>query len=745
MKRHSLPLLILLMVSSAIPTALLLTASPIVAQKDMYILRTTTYNYQPPPAGSVNIFSPTCVIGSGIYTRGFVIEQLAKYWYLNNTYHPWLAIGWEETTEGLLVYLRRGVTWNDGTPFTARDVVGTFLCLWLSKHPIWQYIDDIVALGDYVVLFKTKYPGNPVMKYYALTNFIAPYHQFKEFIEKANIARTTGNDTLRAIALKELQEFKPEKMIGTGAYEIEVITRDEVILTKRDDYWGLKLGFTKGVYFDKIRLANHPPDAQIAEMENSDQIDIEYHGGAVKGQVYTAPKYVNCTFAAYPSTGGTGTFFNLHKYPFTLKEFRQAIAYAVNISKAMTAVYDVITPIHENKFTGFTPATMMIYLTKETWDSLRSYNYDPKKAEEILLSMGFKRGPDGIWVSPNGTRCEFEMIIHAGWGSGRVNTYLAQQLTEFGIKVNVKAIDPGTINNFIYNSQFDIASAYPYGLMPYFEAAWWTLNWLPSMVNGPSVGFPTVYEMNGKLYNVTELTIKMNIVDEATRKEIINVLARIFNEYLPALPHYVRPGGPLYINFNHIEWPKPWKPEAEGKYRLPCPIIEGQDCAEWTYPFDQSIVWVVIKGLAKPKGLTIEEKPPVYTYVVVYATTDIPGFIGVDGRSYGPYKKGEAISIPREDAERLVEEDKATYTPPLPPELAEVLSRIINDISSLRQNTIASLEGLSSNIRALSDNLSQISSQLANMTMVTVVEAIVILVLVIGLVVTLRKRAEEET
>ena len=703
--------------------------SPILAQqKKEYVLRATTTPYEPPPAGSLNVFSPKCILGSApgmTYTSGFVIERLAKYWALNNTYHPWLAESWEVTSDGLLVHLRKGITWSDGTPFTAKDVVSTFYCLYLTRNIIWQYVDDVVAIDDYTVLFKSDHPGNPLLWYYALTSAIVPYKQYGEFSDAAKIAHDTGNETMRDELLAKLLEYKPNKMIGTGAYEIDVITRSEVVLRKREDYWGLKLGFTRGIYFDKIVLVNHPPDPQVAQMELADQIDIEYHGGAVKGQVYVAPKHVNCTFAAYPSPSGTCTFFNLRKYPFNLKEFRQAIAYAVNISKAVLSVYSVHVETPEDKHTGFPPAIMTTYLTDETFESLKSYKYNPKKAEEILTSLGFKRGPDGIWVTPNGTKCEFEMIIHSGWGSGRVNTYLAQQLTEFGIKVTVKAIDPATVGDFLKRGEFDMSSQYWGGLLPYFAAAVWTYNWLPSVIGGPGPGFPTTYEWKGKLVNVTELTFKMNLVDEETRKEIINTLAQIFNEYLPFLPHYVRPGGPLFINFEHIDWPKPYK---KGNYKFPCPIIKGEDCAEWTYPFDQSVVWVVIKGLAKPKGLIIEKPTKVYTYVTVFATTEIPEFVGVDGKKYGPYSEGDAMVIPKEDADRLVAEGKASYTSPL---ISKAIPSIMDKVTSI-ESSIADLE---SSVEALSNQVSALSSQLSTLTACIVIEAIIIIVLVVGLII----------
>lgn len=45
---------------------------------------------------------------------------------------------------------------------------------------------------------------------------------------------------------------------------------------------------------------------------------------------------------------------------------------------------------------------------------LAKYNftvYDPQKSIQILESLGFKRGTDGVWITTNGTSLEFELEI----------------------------------------------------------------------------------------------------------------------------------------------------------------------------------------------------------------------------------------------------------------------------------------------------------------------------------------------
>ena len=48
----------------------------------------------------------------------------------SQTYEPALAHSWEIGDDNILhLYLRRGVLWSDGSPFTADDVIFTFDCI----------------------------------------------------------------------------------------------------------------------------------------------------------------------------------------------------------------------------------------------------------------------------------------------------------------------------------------------------------------------------------------------------------------------------------------------------------------------------------------------------------------------------------------------------------------------------------------------------------------------------------------
>ena len=88
-------------------------------------------------------------------TLGLVYEPLFNYDPLTNEYIPWLAESgeWTSDTE-YTIKLREGVTWADGEPLTAKDVVFT---LELGKLPsvpystIWNFLEKAEAVDDSTV------------------------------------------------------------------------------------------------------------------------------------------------------------------------------------------------------------------------------------------------------------------------------------------------------------------------------------------------------------------------------------------------------------------------------------------------------------------------------------------------------------------------------------------------------------------------------------------------------------------
>src|SRR3989338_4389417 len=135
-----------------------------------------------------------------------------------------LAESWEVSQGGLQITfkLRRGVTWHDGHPFTARDVLFGFQTITNPNTPTayaedFRQVKKAAALDDYTFQVVYEKPFAP-----ALTSWgnlvVLPKHLLE------------GKD----IAKSELGR----KPVGTGPYRFrEWISRDRVILEANPNYF----------------------------------------------------------------------------------------------------------------------------------------------------------------------------------------------------------------------------------------------------------------------------------------------------------------------------------------------------------------------------------------------------------------------------------------------------------------------------------------------------------------------------
>lgn len=157
-----------------------------------------------------------------------VYDTLIRRDFLNgNVLVPSLATDWKRTDDRTLeMNLRKDVTWQDGSPFTADDVVYTFSRLVGPKRdmklevatPGYWPLDSCEKTGDYSVRFVST-AVDPVLekRFAGLGSQIIPakYHQM------------VGADAFRT------------KPLGTGPYRVTEFTAgDHITYEAYDKYWG---------------------------------------------------------------------------------------------------------------------------------------------------------------------------------------------------------------------------------------------------------------------------------------------------------------------------------------------------------------------------------------------------------------------------------------------------------------------------------------------------------------------------
>jgi len=313
-------------------TILLSTFSPLSTSGQAMVFQRekTLYLTQGPVTDPTN--NNMYVPGGGAPSEwALVYEYLFYYHILSGQMIPWLATGYEyiDNYTKMTIHLRQGVTWSDGQPFTADDVVFTYKMEFnytalAYSAAIRANVADVSKIDDYTVELTLK-SYNPTFHFNGQAFpdgatypcfMIMPKHIWQ------------GKDPMT---------FKNTEAIGTGPYAL--IYRDEMttVYERRDDWWATKL-FGIRPAPKNIVHRNLGTSESVASALASNDLDMTYMGqqlamGLFKTVTDKNPNvrsFSTSTPMAFPASWTDDIYINNMKYPWSLKEVRHALNYLIN-------------------------------------------------------------------------------------------------------------------------------------------------------------------------------------------------------------------------------------------------------------------------------------------------------------------------------------------------------------------------------------------------------------------------------
>jgi len=218
---------------------------------------------------------------------------------------PALAEDWTISDDGLTYTftLREGVTWHDGTPFTASDVVYSFRRI--IDAPMannWRFssVTDISAPDDLTVVFTVSQPT---------PNLLSNLGAFKGMavVQQANVE---SGDIQTA-------------PVGTGPFKLaEYTTGSSIELVRNEDYWGGAPALD-GVTFQFI------PDPTVA-LTNLQGGEVHWTDNLPPQQVRGLMDSSEVIVESAPSNDYWYFAANQGREPFGDARVRQALAYAID-------------------------------------------------------------------------------------------------------------------------------------------------------------------------------------------------------------------------------------------------------------------------------------------------------------------------------------------------------------------------------------------------------------------------------
>ena len=207
--------------SEATPAATAeVTPAPTEAAVESYPRNETLYTTgkQWGPPSTWNPLDPNAAMG----VVGLQYETLFLFDPLADTFEPWLAESaeWTDPTT-YTIKTREGVTWADGTPFTAEDVAFT---IGLAKikvvgSNIWDFVSDATATDASTVVVKFSAPAYQQWALWTYNSPIVPKHIWES---KAN------EDILKDLNVDG---------VGTGPYKYKTHGEDRMVWERNDGWW----------------------------------------------------------------------------------------------------------------------------------------------------------------------------------------------------------------------------------------------------------------------------------------------------------------------------------------------------------------------------------------------------------------------------------------------------------------------------------------------------------------------------
>jgi peptide/nickel transport system substrate-binding protein len=334
---------------------------------------------------------------------------------------PDLAESWKVSDDGLTYTfnLVKNATWHDGKPFTAADVKFTFLDVIKKYHPrgsvVLNAVDSIETPTPYTVVFKLKYPYDPLMKFIGNEAFIIPKHLY----ENTDI-------------LKNPYDLKP---IGTGPFVFKEWKKGSHITLERNPNY-----FKKGKpYLDKIIIKVIPDAASRMIAFEAKEIDYLYYVMLPSSEVSRFKNRPGFVVSSQGHEDGPSILMitlNLRKAPFNNLKVRQALAHAVDKQY-----------IEEKADYGLGKPAIGPIASPTKWafnPRITQYEFDLKKAEQLLDEAGYRKGADGI---------RFKTSVTADRGNfiaAKAAEIIRDQLGKIGIQVDLKLVDRATMVDAVY-------------------------------------------------------------------------------------------------------------------------------------------------------------------------------------------------------------------------------------------------------------------------------------------------------
>lgn len=429
---------------------------------------------------------------TGYYERIYsdpALESLARIGEDKTSVEPWLAEDITVDAENLtmVVTLREGIQFSDGTPFNAEAVIANWNYYIENGSNRFNNVEKFEATGEYeVTAYLSEYDNSTVLNTCVEGGWMISPTFYEE----------NGDDVVYTTP------------VGTGPFVCVSSNLDsEIIYEKNENYWQEGKPYLDGI---EITLCSDSTTAMT--IFKSGDADIILFPSTTQAQELEELGYqqLGSADAYFPSTAGFTFSSNVEDSPVSDVNVRKAICYAIDS--------EAITKAQGGELFEFT--NQLAVPGSESYnEEVEGYPYDPEKAKELLAEAGYA---DGFTITATGSGADQEAFF----------TLIQAYLQEVGITLEIEIVDSA-----VYNAKRMVAGDDNYEGLIFLQGAAVKERYFD--VFGEN---PTHYARSMAQYDdVNSLTdvIKYSTDDEEVEQALMDFQSKIIDEYCLIHPMYI--------------------------------------------------------------------------------------------------------------------------------------------------------------------------------------------------------------
>ncbi|GAA0403406.1 ABC transporter substrate-binding protein [Microbispora corallina] len=354
------------------------------------------------------------------------------------TFGPWLATGWKVSNGGrtYTFTLRQGVTFHDGTPFTAQAVKATL-----------DHVVDPATKSAYAASLIAPYKEARVVNDHVVEVTLA--RPFTPFLQALSVPYL-GIQSPAALA-KPVADYRP---VGTGPFSFVSWEKDKrVTLRKNARYASPPAGASHqgAPYLDDLVFEFVSEDATRYGALTSGQAQGIAGVPPVNAAKLKSP--ADFSFSAQETPGlNYNLYLNQTRGPLRDVRVRRALSASINVDQLVKNIYFGLFPVARNPLSRTTAAY-------DASAESAFASYDPAEARRLLDEAGWTTGENGYRVKDGKTLT----LVWPYWAEGNKEQrdVLAQgiqaQAKLVGIKIERPTVDTGAfVGTYLIGGAYDL-------------------------------------------------------------------------------------------------------------------------------------------------------------------------------------------------------------------------------------------------------------------------------------------------